>query len=65
MELSDPRFGKIALHVFGFSMTDRKVHILLLSGLYASSLGNGMNQLHRITAIPHTGEAKTLIGDPV
>lgn len=41
------------------------MHIWLLSGLHASSLGNGMNQLHRITAILHVGEAKTLIGDPV
>lgn len=65
MELSDPCFGKIALRILGFSKTDSKVHFLLLSGLYASSLGNSMNQLHRITAIPHAGEAKTLISVPV
>ena len=65
MGLSDPCFSKIALHVFGFSKTDRKVHIGLLSGLYASLLGNDMNQLHCITAILHAGEAKTLIGAPV
>ena len=65
MELSDPCFDKIAPYVFGFFKTAKKVHIRLLSGLYASSLGNGMNQLHRITAIPHAGEAKNLIGAPV
>ena len=42
---------------FEFFKTDRKVHIGLLSSLYASSLENDMNQLHCITAIPHVGEA--------
>jgi hypothetical protein len=51
MGLSDPCFGKITLDVFGFFKTDRKAHIGFLSGLYAPSLRNNMNQLHRLTAI--------------
>lgn len=45
MELSDPCFGKIALHVLEFSKTDRKAHIGLLSGLYASSLGKHQSDI--------------------
>ena len=55
MGLSDPCFGKIALRVFGFSKTDSKVHIWLLSGLYASSLGNGMvaAALDKVIIVPN------------